>query len=341
MKKFLALILSFVMVLSLAACGDEKTPDDGNGGNADAVTWPNGDVTVYVPSKAGDPVDLSARLLCQYLGEKTGVTFVITNDDVGTGVHAAEMLRNAKADGQTLFFTGVGQLIKSYTGEYAYKLNDAEQFTIVGAGIGQYNTGSCWMVPADAPYNTLDEMVKYIEEHPGEVNMATSSGNPQEIKVRLFTDHFKITDNVKFVQARNNDLVVGLLNGSIHVGLLGEDSAAQYIQEGTLKALANNSLVRAYPDAIKEYLDPVPNYADLGLESLDYQGPMFILAPGGLDEKLAQIICDTINSFADNEQYMADAVALGRHSEFRAFSLEELRSAVDTCDTQLQNVFGN
>ena len=355
MKKILAIILALVMVLGLAACGtpapannaapeNNAAPADNNTNTQPSASaeWPK-EIKVLIPATAGSPVDSAARLMMKYLGEKTGSTFVPENDATGNGLHALETLRTAKNDGSTLMFLGVATCILPATHVYDYMLTDEANFTICGPMIGQANTGSVWLTQADAPYDTIEDMVKYIKDHPGEVVMGKSSGNLQEVKIKMFCNKFGLDDsNVRFVQSSNDELTTGLLNGSINVGVQGEALAAQLIAEGKIKGLANNSLVRAYQsngEEITKILDEIPNYKDLGLEDIAMDAPMFVLGPAGMDPALQQMISDTINTYADDASYMDQAVALGRNSTFIRWDLQDLIKELKRCDEFIYDVY--
>ena len=68
MKRILAIILSLVTILSLAACGKKETPssEDPSSDNVEAEAWkPDGQVTLYCPYGAGGATDLSLRCLAE------------------------------------------------------------------------------------------------------------------------------------------------------------------------------------------------------------------------------------------------------------------------------------
>ena len=338
MKKIFAVILAFAMIFSFAACGEEKKEEP----QKKAAEWPK-EIQVYVPAEAGSPVDTSARMLMDFLSQETGATFAPVNDATGNGLHALEVVRNANNDGSTLMFLGVATEILYANHTYEKDLFDTANFTVCGPMIGQVNTGSVWLTQADSPFNTLQELVDYIKAHPGEIVMGTSAGNLQEVKIKMFCNYFGISDtDVRFAQASNNELVVGLLADSIDVGLLAEGTSGQHIVEGKLKGLANNSLVRDYytnPEEVCKALDAVPNYKDLGLEEIAMDAPMFVLAPAGMDSELQQLICDTINKFGDSKEWCDKAIALGKNTQFVKWELQDLIKELNRCGDFMYDVY--
>lgn len=135
MKKLLAraLALSMTCALLLTGCGNSGSGNSGNSANAATsgsgeTNWPTGTVTVILPYGAGGDTDTYCRQLFQRIGSLTGQTFVVTNEEGGSGVVAAMDVMNKPADGNTLLFnhTGaslvqeaIGTVDFSYTTDFA------------------------------------------------------------------------------------------------------------------------------------------------------------------------------------------------------------------------------
>lgn len=75
-------------VLAAAAAGD--------------VDWPTTSVSVILPYKAGGDTDTYCRALFQDVSKKLGQTFVVTNEEGGSGMVAAMDVMNKKPDGYAL-----------------------------------------------------------------------------------------------------------------------------------------------------------------------------------------------------------------------------------------------
>ncbi|MBR1437423.1 MAG: tripartite tricarboxylate transporter substrate binding protein, partial [Synergistaceae bacterium] len=89
MKKVFASALVIVMVLS---------------GVSFAADWPSGTVNVILPYGAGGDTDTYCRQLFQRVSKVTGQTFVVINEQGGSGIVAAMDVLNKKPDGYTLLF---------------------------------------------------------------------------------------------------------------------------------------------------------------------------------------------------------------------------------------------
>ncbi len=71
-----------------------------------AQGYPNRTVRMVVATAPGGTADILARLLCQWLSERMGQTFVVENRTGGAGNIAVETVRQALPDGYTLHFSG-------------------------------------------------------------------------------------------------------------------------------------------------------------------------------------------------------------------------------------------
>lgn len=110
MKKILALVLSLVMVLSLAACGKKDTTDGGNqgdgqttaGGEQTASLAGTYDITVWVAEKA---VDLTKKQIDNFNSTNTdGITFNATVEPVSEADAGTNMITDVEAGGDLFCF---------------------------------------------------------------------------------------------------------------------------------------------------------------------------------------------------------------------------------------------
>lgn len=69
MKKVVSLLLALLLVLSLAACGEQKTPDNSDPGTENTLNYPASPITLYCPWAAGGSSDLMCRQISSLLGK--------------------------------------------------------------------------------------------------------------------------------------------------------------------------------------------------------------------------------------------------------------------------------
>ena len=118
MKKLLALMLTVVMVLSLAACsksdpsGDTQTPA---AGNEDSSAWPSKAITLLCGYSAGGSSDLGCRYLAEALKTELGVPVIVENvPGSGSWLCWNQLLHNTAADGNTFALINISALYGHY-----------------------------------------------------------------------------------------------------------------------------------------------------------------------------------------------------------------------------------
>ena len=299
-RRTIAILLASALAAStLAGCGTKTEAKSQNGSQAQTaaaasetkeakaesasdVEWPKGTVDIIIPGAAGSNTDLSVRILIEFLEKQyPKAKFNIVNENTGSGTLAMEKTRTAKNDGSAICFTGSGSNIMFHQGKYQYDVMDSNNFTIISPAAGGAGQGSILLTQPDKPYNNLEEFVEYCKSHPGEVNVGTSTGTTQEIKIKLLMEHYDL--DVKYVASSGNDTVTALLAGNLDVALQSENKANGYVENGDLKGLVNNSLNDGSEFAA---LNDIDTYKDLGLEEIAFRAPMYVIGPGNMDEAL-------------------------------------------------------
>ncbi len=170
--------LAGAAALALVAAGCSGGAGGGEGADAGAVQacndidadYPAGPVELVVPWAAGGGTDGVARLIGDQLSGQLGTNVNVVNRTGGSGVVGHQAMVDADPDGQTIGLVTVEigmmhhQGLTDISGE---DLTAISQMNEDGAGI---------TVATDAEWETAEELLAYIEDHPGEV---TASGTGQ------------------------------------------------------------------------------------------------------------------------------------------------------------------
>ena len=93
-----------LLALAAAACAVAASPSQAQ------EAWPSKPIKLIVPSAPGGGVDAVARIWANCAGPKLGQPLVIENRAGANGIPAIQALRQAPADGYTLFIAGMSQL---------------------------------------------------------------------------------------------------------------------------------------------------------------------------------------------------------------------------------------
>lgn len=296
MKKVLALVLALVMVASMAACasnsGTTEAAKPAESTSAPAattepaeVTWPNGNVTVYVPAAAGGGTDAFARICTQYLEKATGKTFTVINESSGNGTVACEKVRTADPDGQTVLVYHPTMLIQYYQGIYDANPTDTNNFTVIGT-LQNGGDGDALVVPASAPYNTVEELVEYCKQNPGKVTFGNQNGGFGQMEALQLAAVAGI--DILFVDSgAQADTITALLGKNIDVCFIQLAVAKQYEEAGDMKVLAvcNREPSKAYPE--------VPTLVSCGYD-VALKVDMVMLAPANMDPALVNAMSEVL-----------------------------------------------
>jgi len=213
---------------------------------ATAQTYPSRPVRWIVGFAAGGGNDIVARLIGQWLSERTGQQFFIENrPGAGTNI-ATEVVVNAPPDGYTLLLVG---LPNASNASLFNKLsfNFIRDITPI-AGI--MRVPNVLVVNPSVPAKTVPEFIAYAKSNPGKVNMAsagTGSGS------HLAGELFKMMAGINLVHVPyrgNGPAITALLGGQVEVLFPPPTGSIAFIKTGKLHALAVTSAIRseALPD---------------------------------------------------------------------------------------------
>ena len=142
-----------------------------------------GPVRYIVGYAPGGGNDIVARLMGQWLSERTGQQFVIENrPGAGTNI-ATEAVVNAPPDGYTLLSAGAPNAINATLYE---KLN-FNFIRDIAPVAGIISVANVFTVHPSVSAKTVPEFIAYAKANPGKINMATNgNGSASHMSAELF-----------------------------------------------------------------------------------------------------------------------------------------------------------
>lgn len=247
-KRNILLILSMVLVLVLVGCGSNNEPaQNANDAakNTSEVTddFPNNKVTVIVPFRAGGSLDLMVRTLQPYWEEELGTNIVVENYDGAATLVGSTQFMAQPTDGYYVFAGTQPYLSSSIIGGNAKY--DIDDFDLINF---QQLDPSCITVPADSPYETLDDLIDAIKANPGELRVGTVSGGASHVLIEILKDEFDL--DYRFVTFDSgNDYRTALLGG--HVDFIASSAQGDTSLGDSVRVLAlcGDERLSAWPDA--------------------------------------------------------------------------------------------
>ncbi len=224
---------------------------------ASALDYPTRPVRIIAGFAAGGGVDVTARLIGQWLTDRLGQSFVIENRPGAGGNIGTEAVVNAAPDGYTLLLATVPNAVNASLYE---KLNFNFIRDIVPVA-GVIRVPMVILLNPSVPAATVAEFISYAKANPDKVNMA-SAGNGSA--PHMAGELFKMMAGVNLVHVPyrgQGPALTDLLGGQVQVLFAATPGTTEYITTGKLRALAVTSASRAemLPE-LRTVADFVPGY---------------------------------------------------------------------------------
>jgi len=222
-----------------------------------AQAYPSRPVSLVAGFAPGGGVDITARLIGQWLSERLGQQFVIENRPGAAGNIGTEAVVRARGDGYTLLLVGSFNTINA-------TLYDKLNFNFIRdiapvASVMRYPY--VMVVNPSVPAKSIPELIAYAKANPGKLNMASpGTGTGDHIAGELF----KMMTGVNMVHVPYRGAapaLTDLLGNQAQVMFPSMPSSIQYIRAGQLRALAVVTATRSdmLPD-IPTVAEFVPGY---------------------------------------------------------------------------------
>jgi tripartite-type tricarboxylate transporter receptor subunit TctC len=267
---------------------------------ARAQAYPSRPVRIIAGSPAGAGIDITARLIGQWLSERLGQQFVIENRPGAGGNIAAEAVVRAPPDGSTLFVATPANAINATLYE-RLSFNFIRDIAPVAALM---RVPLVVVVNPSLSIKTVPEFIAYAKANPGKVNMALGgTGGVDHMSGALF----RMTTGVNMTLVPYRGLAAALtdlLGGQVQVVFSSIPAAIEYIRAGKLQALAVTSAVRA------EALPELPTVGEFvpGVEANQWYG---IVGPKDTPAEIVDRLNKEINAGLADPKLKAQLAELG------------------------------
>jgi tripartite-type tricarboxylate transporter receptor subunit TctC len=260
--------------------------------------YPNRPVKIIVPTPAGGPVDVAARVVANYLTTSLGQSVIVDNrPGAGNTIGSKEAAR-ADPDGYTLLYSAVSGLILAPMLQKDAGYDPITSFMpIVAVGSGSL----ILVVHPSVPAKSVQELVAYAKANPGKINF--SSGGIGVLP-HLTGEMFKAAAGIDIVHVPYRGgapSIQDVVAGNVQMTFESVGVLLPLIRDGRLRALATPSAKRiaempelptmiesGYPNLVSTswtgLLAPVGTPADvvarlnnqinLGLKSTELTGPL-------------------------------------------------------------------
>src|SRR5712672_2290265 len=267
---------------------------------ASALDYPSRPVRIIAGFAAGGGVDITARLIGQWLTDRLGQSFVIENRPGAGGNIGTEAVVNAAPDGYTLLLATVPNAVNATLYE-KLSFNFVRDIAPV-AGI--IRVPQIILLQPSVPAKTVPDFIAYAKANPGKVNMASAgSGSAPHMAGELFNVMVG-TSMVHVAYRGQGQALADLLGGQVQVMFATTPGTIDYIKTGKLRALAVTTTSRA------QVLPDLPTVGDFvpGYEASQWYG---IGAPKNTPAEIVDKLNKEINAAIADPAMKARFAAIG------------------------------
>jgi tripartite-type tricarboxylate transporter receptor subunit TctC len=262
--------------------------------------YPTRPVRVVVGFAAGGPTDIVARLMGQWLSERSGQQFVVENRPGAGGNIATEVVVHAPPDGYTLLVFDASPAINA-------TLYDRLSFNFIHdiAPVASIvRLPFVILLNPSVPTKTIADFIAYAKSNPNKVNMASAGiGSPPHISGELFKMMTGV--NMQHVPYRGaGPATADLLSGQVQFYITTLAQSIEYIRSGKLRALAVTSETRL--DALPEI--PTVSGSVPGYEVSGWWG---VGAPKNTPSEILEQLNKEVRSFLADRKIKARLADLG------------------------------
>ena len=249
---------------------------------------------------AGGAVDLTTRVMADWLSADLGQQFVVENRGGMGGNLGVQAMLASPPDGYTIILDAPNNAISATL--YKKLPFDFMRDTVPVAGVMRLT--NIMVVPPALPVKTVAEFVAYAKANPGKVSFA-SSGNGTS--VHMSGELFKAMTGIEMVHVPyrgSAGAYPDLITGKVHVLFDNLPGAIEFVRSGQLRALGVTVAQRwpALPD-VPAIAETVPGY-----EASVWYG---ISAPRGTPPEVVEILSRSVAAGLANAKLQARLADLG------------------------------
>ena len=234
-----------------------------------AQSYPSKPVRIVLPFGPGGVADITTRTIAPRMSEGLGQQVVVENLPGAGGIRASEAVARAEPDGHTLLLLTNGNAVsQALFKSLPYDpLNDFAMISTVGYFSMVIVTG------ASSKYKTLQEVIAAAKQNPGRLNIGTiTPGGTQHLAGELFRSSAGM-DALVVPHKTTGEVVIGVRNGNLDVGVDFIAPLISGIRAGDLRALAVTAGKR------QPQLPDVPTVQEAGVTGYDVASWNALAAP--------------------------------------------------------------
>lgn len=293
-KASTALCLAAAFIITSCASTDNSPAGAGSEGGGSASNYPAKPITLIVPFGAGGTTDTSARKIAKQAEEFLPQPIRVVNKTGGGGTIGYAQVAAAKPDGYTLGIDGEAPvLVRPKIDDLPYDKSDLRP--VINLMTWQY----AFAVQADAPWGSMQELLKKSKDNPKSIKVGVSGGIGQvpSINLALFSDETNVQWTMVPMPDGDPQGIAALLGGQVDAFIGTVGNIHQYVESGDFRVLMvfGYERHRFFPDA------PVPS--DIGYDMTPIPSYDFVFVPSETPDKIVQVLYDAFRKAAKQDDF--------------------------------------
>ncbi len=264
-------------------------------------TYPARAVTITVPYSPGGTTDYVARMLAKQMSEASKQSFVVENKPGASGTIATSSVMRAKPDGYSLLMNDTTYAMLPAV----FKKLSWDPIKDIAPVANVASTPVILIVPANSPFNSVDDLVKAAKEKPESLTFGSGGkGSSTHLAVEVFQHEAGIKLlHVPYKGA--GEALLALVGGTVDVEISATPTAIPQISSGKVKALAISS-----PERLSQLPD-VPTFAEAGLPDYKVQNWFGLVARAGTPPDVIETLNGLVKKAVADESLRASFEKMG------------------------------
>lgn len=223
-----------------------------------AQTYPSKPLRIMAPFSPGGPVDITARIIAQKLGETLGQTVLVENRAGASGMIGAELVAKSPPDGHMLLANAsIHVIVPSLFAKMTYDpIRDFIPVTVASS------SPLMLVVTPALPAKNVKGFIALAKARPGEMSFGSSGpGSSTHLTAELLKS-VTATNMVHIPYKGQGQAITDVITGQIQFMFNSPSAVGEFIKAGRLRTLAITSEKRLsqWPD--------VPTFVETGYKDM-------------------------------------------------------------------------
>jgi len=264
------------------------------GGAQAADAWPTQPIHLIVGYAAGGPTDVAARYYARFLSEELRQTVIVDNRAGASGIVAANVTKNARPDGYTLYYVSSPTMTTTPLLQPSSNVKPLENFSLIQI---LYDFANVLLVSQNAKVKNVGELITHAHNQPNSVSYGSAGiGATNHLSGELLAQMAGV-QMLHVPYKGNAPAMSDVIGGKISFMFDVSGTAIMQIQGGKVRALAVSSPKRM------PQLPDVPTVSESGLKDFAVTGWYGLIGPKGLPQEIVTRINKANAAIAQNPEY--------------------------------------